>query len=123
LSSEDVQALNPYKLRRGLTSIVAVIVPRPALTIPLPAAIPPMIVAHVPVIAFPVPFEIATALVIRGDPVGTCIRRPRPVSVVPEVPAVRRIPVAFDPVVAGPRFRRYAVGAWRRRLFANRHAE
>ena len=81
----------------------------------LSGVVPAMVVMDVAARAFPVTGEVLAAVIVRGHPVGAFVRRPRPISVVPDVVAVFRVLVAFDPHVIRSGLRRDAVRAGRRR--------
>lgn len=76
--------------------------------------------------AFPISLEKHLSLVTGGDPARTRVRRTRPISVVPRVMAIHRIPVALDPdVLRLWRGRRshvhHARWRWRTNLNSDRH--
>jgi hypothetical protein len=64
-------------------------------------AIPSVIVFHAAVIAFPIAREKLPAIVTRTHPVSAFIRRTRPVTRVPAIPAVHRILITVHPHITG----------------------
>jgi hypothetical protein len=61
--------------------------------------IPSMIVDHDALTALPIALEEHLPVVTCRDPTGPGIWRTRPVPIVPDVVAIDRIPIAFDPHV------------------------
>jgi len=79
-------------------------------------AIPSMIVFQAAMRTVPITREELLAVVTRPDPVGSFIRRTRPIAGVPAIPAVNRVLITVYPQVAGSR--RCGTNrnhAWRRR--------
>jgi hypothetical protein len=75
-----------------------------------------VIVFHAAMVAIPISGEELLAIVTRTYPVGTLIRRTRPVTRVPAIPAVHRILISVHPHIAGAGRRGTNCNdAWRRR--------
>jgi hypothetical protein len=72
-----------------------------AMFVPLFVPVPVVVVTDVAPISFPATGVVPPAPVVGRDPVRTCIRRPRPIAVVPPVAPSQRILVALDPHMQG----------------------
>src|ERR1051326_1148462 len=88
--------------------------PLPA-RVPLATAIPSVVVIVMAARCVPVPFEVASGLPVRLDPVRGGERWPRPIAIVPEPASVAWIPVALNPLILRAGLRRDPIDArWRR---------
>jgi len=88
-----------------------------------PISIPAMIVEDVAAASFPMPGEIPPAAVVRRHPIRVRVRRQRPVTVVPRIAAHLWVPIALDPGVPRPGWRRHSVHTRWRWRFADANIE
>jgi len=86
-----------------MLTLVFMIVPVIAVVV---VVVPTVIVGHVASGTLPITLVVALAVMMRDHPDGACIRRARPVPLVPFIMMADRIPVAFDPGISGPRSHR-----------------
>jgi len=82
--------------------VVVVVVIVPVVVVAVVLLIPMMIVFDAAVRAIPISAIVAAAFMAPCDPMRTRIRRTRPVTGVPNVAAIYRIPVAINPHVVRP---------------------
>lgn len=109
---ESVRGLATARDRSGSAASVVRFAAFVAPSFPVPS----MVVADDAATAFPATGEILSTDVVRRHPVRTCVRRPRPVTVVPLVLLPLRKPVTLDPHIVGAWTGRHAVRTRCRRL-------
>jgi len=87
----------------GLSSVAVVVVAAVVIAVS-PVAIPTVIVLRLAAVGLPIPLIVLLRFIARADPNRSLIRRPRVVSVVPDVTISGRwIPVTVHPYVARSR--------------------
>jgi hypothetical protein len=112
--SED----KPHRHFRFQIALVTVMI-APAVTISLMLAIPSVIVIEPATIPIPVAVVVPASLPTRSDPRRSAVRRNCPITTVPNVAAIYRIPIAVHPDIARARRNRSHPIRTRRRWSAD----
>src|SRR5665213_132120 len=88
-----------------------------AVLVPVAVMIPAVVVFQPAPISIPVPCEVLLTVMVRLDPVGAAVRRPRPVAFMPFIVVAVRIPISADPhIIRTGTLRHHAnfARSWRR---------
>src|SRR5579871_3236869 len=106
-----------------IIAVMMIVMIAPAVAVPVVVMIPMVVVFETAAIAVPVTCKILAAFMARPHPVGSLIRRPRPVARVPAVMPSIGIPVAIDPHKVGTRAPRNNTKHARRRRLSDIDAD
>jgi hypothetical protein len=102
-----------------VVAVMMVVVIAPAVAVAIPAVVPTVVMIETAVVSVPVADVILAAFVSRPNPARSCIRRTRPIAIMPFIVVSDRIPIAVDPNEIGARGARNDTHDARRRRRAD----